>query len=77
LLACAAALVLTGPSVPMLFMGEEWGARTPWQYFTDHTDPELPHRAGSHCLTSACRDAVSSLVCRATDSPGRVAGAVP
>ncbi|MGW4998704.1 malto-oligosyltrehalose trehalohydrolase [Streptomyces hydrogenans] len=41
LLACAAALVLTGPSVPMLFMGEEWGARTPWQYFTDHTDPEL------------------------------------
>lgn len=41
LLACAAALVLTGPSVPMLFMGEEWGARTPWMYFTDHTDPEL------------------------------------
>ncbi|MFG2333318.1 malto-oligosyltrehalose trehalohydrolase [Streptomyces sp. NPDC048604] len=41
LLACAATLVLTGPSVPMLFMGEEWGARTPWQYFTDHTDPEL------------------------------------
>ncbi len=25
----------------MLFMGEEWGARTPWQFFTDHTDPEL------------------------------------
>ncbi len=22
----------------MLFMGEEWGATTPWQYFTDHTD---------------------------------------
>ncbi|MEU8761765.1 malto-oligosyltrehalose trehalohydrolase [Streptomyces sp. NPDC048659] len=41
LLACAATLVLTGPSVPMLFMGEEWGARTPWMYFTDHTDPEL------------------------------------
>ncbi|MER8234959.1 malto-oligosyltrehalose trehalohydrolase [Streptomyces sp. NPDC094049] len=41
LLACAAVLVLTGPSVPMLFMGEEWGAETPWQYFTDHTDPEL------------------------------------
>lgn len=41
LLACAATLVLTGPSVPMLFMGEEWGATTPWQYFTDHTDPEL------------------------------------
>jgi maltooligosyltrehalose trehalohydrolase len=41
LLACAAALVLTGPAVPMLFMGEEWGAGTPWMYFTDHTDPEL------------------------------------
>ncbi|MET9696585.1 malto-oligosyltrehalose trehalohydrolase [Streptomyces sp. NPDC006529] len=41
LLACAAALALTGPFVPMLFMGEEWGARTPWQYFTDHPDPEL------------------------------------
>lgn len=25
----------------MLFMGEEWGATTPWQYFTDHQDPEL------------------------------------
>ncbi|GAA2082865.1 malto-oligosyltrehalose trehalohydrolase [Streptomyces albiaxialis] len=41
LLACAAALVLLGPGTPMLFMGEEWGARTPWQYFTDHPDPEL------------------------------------
>ncbi|MFF3285888.1 malto-oligosyltrehalose trehalohydrolase [Streptomyces sp. NPDC003023] len=41
LLACAALLVLTGPCTPMLFMGEEWGAATPWQYFTDHTDPEL------------------------------------
>ncbi|QIP88419.1 malto-oligosyltrehalose trehalohydrolase [Streptomyces sp. Tu 2975] len=48
LLACAAALVLTGPYTPMLFMGEEWGATTPWQYFTDHTDPELAEavRAG-------------------------------
>ncbi|WP_267242324.1 malto-oligosyltrehalose trehalohydrolase [Streptomyces sp. PR69] len=41
LLACAATLVLTGPFIPMLFMGEEWGARTPWQFFTDHTDPDL------------------------------------
>jgi maltooligosyltrehalose trehalohydrolase len=36
-----AALVLTGPFTPMLFMGEEWGASTPWQYFTDHEDEEL------------------------------------
>ncbi|MET7285597.1 malto-oligosyltrehalose trehalohydrolase [Streptomyces sp. NPDC005573] len=41
LLACAATLTLTAPSTPMLFMGEEWAAGTPWQYFTDHTDPEL------------------------------------
>lgn len=41
LLAAAAALVLTSPFTPMLFMGEEWGASTPWQYFTDHQDPDL------------------------------------
>ncbi|GAA0388723.1 malto-oligosyltrehalose trehalohydrolase [Streptomyces luteireticuli] len=41
LLACAAALTLCSPFTPMLFMGEEWGARTPWQYFTDHPDPAL------------------------------------
>ena len=40
-LATGAALVLTSPFTPMLFMGEEWGAGTPWQYFTDHTDPAL------------------------------------
>ena len=36
----AAALLLTGPFTPMLFQGEEWGASTPFQYFTDH-DREL------------------------------------
>jgi maltooligosyltrehalose trehalohydrolase len=41
LLKVAAALVLLGPSVPMLFQGEEWAASTPFQYFTDHDDPEL------------------------------------
>ncbi|MFI5527885.1 malto-oligosyltrehalose trehalohydrolase [Kitasatospora sp. NPDC051853] len=40
-LAAGAALVLTSPFTPMLFMGEEWGAATPWQYFTSHPDPEL------------------------------------
>ena len=33
--------MLTGPYTPMLFMGEEWGADTPWQYFTDHIEPWL------------------------------------
>ena len=39
LLRVAAGLVLTAPFTPMLFMGEEWGADTPFQFFTDHTDP--------------------------------------
>jgi maltooligosyltrehalose trehalohydrolase len=41
LLKIGAALVLTSPFVPMLFMGEEWGASTPFLYFTDHHDPAL------------------------------------
>ncbi len=36
-----AAIVLTSPYTPMLFMGEEWGAATPFLYFTDHQEPEL------------------------------------
>ena len=36
-----AALLLTSPFVPLLFMGEEWAASTPFQYFTDHPDQEL------------------------------------
>ena len=41
LLACGATMLLTSPWTPMLFMGEEWGASTPWQFFTDHTDPTV------------------------------------
>jgi maltooligosyltrehalose trehalohydrolase len=37
----AAALLLTSPFVPLLFQGEEWGATTPFQYFTGHNDPGL------------------------------------
>jgi maltooligosyltrehalose trehalohydrolase len=40
-LAAGATLLLTAATTPMLFMGEEWGATTPWQYFTDHTDPGI------------------------------------
>jgi maltooligosyltrehalose trehalohydrolase len=40
-LALAAVMVLLGPFTPMLFMGEEWGASTPWQFFTSHPEPEL------------------------------------
>lgn len=37
----AAVLTLAGPFTPMLFMGEEWGASTPSQFFTSYPDPEL------------------------------------
>jgi len=37
----AAALVLTSAYVPMLFQGEEFGASSPFQYFTHHDDPDL------------------------------------
>ncbi|XYI01142.1 malto-oligosyltrehalose trehalohydrolase [Sorangium sp. So ce1128] len=30
------ALLLVTPYTPLLFMGQEWNARTPFQYFTDH-----------------------------------------
>jgi maltooligosyltrehalose trehalohydrolase len=36
-----ATLLLTAPFTPMLFMGEEWAASTPWQFFTSHPEPEL------------------------------------
>ncbi len=41
LLRIGAALLLTSPFTPMLFMGEEWGASTPWCYFTSFPDREL------------------------------------
>ncbi|HYJ76821.1 MAG TPA: malto-oligosyltrehalose trehalohydrolase [Kineosporiaceae bacterium] len=39
--AAGAALYLTSAFTPMIFMGEEWAASTPWQYFTDFPDPDL------------------------------------
>lgn len=36
-----AALTLLAPFVPMIFQGEEWGASSPFLYFTDHQDIEL------------------------------------
>ena len=44
----AAMVTLLSPFTPMIFMGEEWGATTPWRFFT------LPSRAGarpSWCAT--------------------------
>jgi maltooligosyltrehalose trehalohydrolase len=41
LLKVGAGLLLTSPFTPMLWMGEEWGASTPWRFFTSHPEPEL------------------------------------
>jgi len=37
----AAGIVMTAPFLPMLFMGEEWAASTPWMYFADFQDEPL------------------------------------
>jgi len=36
-----ATAVFAAPYLPMLFMGEEYGERNPFQYFVSHTDAEL------------------------------------
>jgi maltooligosyltrehalose trehalohydrolase len=40
-LKAVAALTLLSPFVPLLFQGEEWGAKTPFLYFTDHENADL------------------------------------
>ncbi|GAA4284499.1 malto-oligosyltrehalose trehalohydrolase [Brevibacterium daeguense] len=40
-LAVGAALLMLGPNTPMIFMGEEWAASSPWQFFTDHREDWL------------------------------------
>ncbi|MGI8870958.1 MAG: malto-oligosyltrehalose trehalohydrolase [Mycobacteriales bacterium] len=47
LLKVGAALVLCSPFTPMLFMGEEWAARTPWQFFSSHPEAELAAAVGA------------------------------
>ena len=41
MLKVGATLLLTSPFTPMLFMGEEWAASSPWQFFSSHPEPEL------------------------------------
>jgi len=36
-----AALLLLAPQTPLLFMGQEYGERRPFQFFTDHIDPSI------------------------------------
>jgi maltooligosyltrehalose trehalohydrolase len=54
-LACAALLTLCGPFSPLLFMGEEWAASTPFQFFTSHPDPELGKAAAEGRIAEFAR----------------------
>ncbi|TDP91801.1 malto-oligosyltrehalose trehalohydrolase [Labedaea rhizosphaerae] len=40
-LGVGAAIVFCSPYTPMIFMGEEWAAGTPWQFFASFPDPQL------------------------------------
>jgi maltooligosyltrehalose trehalohydrolase len=40
-LGLAAFVTLLSPFTPMIFMGEEWGASTPWCFFSSHPEPNL------------------------------------
>jgi maltooligosyltrehalose trehalohydrolase len=57
-----AALLLLSPGTPLLFMGQEWSASTPFQYFTDHAEPlgravtEGRRREHAHFASFAHRD---------------------
>ncbi|MBV9655381.1 MAG: malto-oligosyltrehalose trehalohydrolase [Acetobacteraceae bacterium] len=37
-LRAAATALLMSPNIPMLFMGEEWGTKAPFLFFTDHNE---------------------------------------
>jgi maltooligosyltrehalose trehalohydrolase len=37
----AAPVVVLSPGTPLVFMGEEYGERNPFQFFTDHIDPAI------------------------------------
>jgi maltooligosyltrehalose trehalohydrolase len=47
MLKVGATLLITSPFTPMLWMGEEWAASTPWPFFTSHPEPELAEATAS------------------------------
>lgn len=52
-----AAVILLSPFTPMLFMGEEFAARTPFPFFVSHSDPELNRLTREGRLLEFRRDA--------------------
>ncbi|MEO7125709.1 MAG: malto-oligosyltrehalose trehalohydrolase [Nakamurella sp.] len=53
--AIAAVLLLTAPFTPMLFMGEEWAASTPWPFFTSHPEEDLAEKTRAGRLAEFSR----------------------
>jgi maltooligosyltrehalose trehalohydrolase len=64
MLKIGAALVLCSPFVPLLFQGEEFGAATPFLYFTDHHDPAL-----AAAVSKGRREEFASFGWKAEDVP--------
>ena len=64
LVAAEAALILLSPFTPMLFMGEEWGTRRPFQFFTDHAEADL-----AQAVTQGRRDEFASFGWSADEVP--------
>ena len=54
-LSIAAMLTLLSPFTPMIFMGEEWGAGTPWRFFSSHPEPELGVHTRGTVTWRGCR----------------------
>ncbi len=53
-LRAAITLLLLCPQIPLLFMGEQWGARAPFLFFTDfHTELATAVRDGRRCEFAA------------------------
>jgi maltooligosyltrehalose trehalohydrolase len=61
----AVAVLLTSPMTPLLFMGQEWAASTPFQFFTDF-EPELGRR-----IVGGRRDEFRAFPEFATDAAAR------
>ncbi len=68
-LAIEAAVMLTSPFTPMLFMGEEWGARTPFLYFTDFSDADLGDAVGTGRVAEFSSHGWDDLYGRRVDVP--------
>ena len=70
-LRAATAVLLLSPMVPLLFMGEEWGARQPFLFFTSHhgeladavreaaSDVQVHHLAYAAALQTALKQVVA------------------